>query len=151
MTVIPREAFIRMKAVSILKRYKVERPPVPLYNIVKSEGIEVLYLFDGPDLGPGVTIRKPDGKYKICINISGCEKQDNWNLAIQYGHISLGHFRLFTVDTLTSDKLKPEERQTLNRESEIFAQEILAPDYLLRPLVKKRKRGAVERYVSDPR
>lgn len=149
MTVISRDVFIRAKAVSILKRHKVSRPPVPLYNIVTSEGIQVVYLFNRPDLESGVTVRKASGDYEVFLNISGDEKWDNWNLAIQYGHIVLGHFQLFTADTVAEDRLKTSDRKTLNQESEVFAQEVLAPSYLLLPLAKKRKHGAIKQHVFD--
>jgi Zn-dependent peptidase ImmA (M78 family) len=136
MVLIPREKYIKAKALSFLKKYKVKMPPVPLESIVKSEGISALYYFE-PGFGAGTTVRKGNEEYFIHLSISGSQEWDTWNLAVQFGHIALGHFRLFDIDTMTKDKLSEKDREMLNREAKIFAKEILMPDYLVKRLDKK--------------
>jgi len=156
MTLIPREKYIQAKALSFLKKYKVKMPPVPLQLIVKSEGISAVYHFDKPELGSGVTVRKGNGEYFIGLSISGSQEWDTWNLAVQFGHIALGHFRLFDIDTMTENRLSKTDRDVLNREAKIFAMEILMPDYLFTRVVKQYDKKSLSsvffvptKYISE--
>lgn len=122
MGLIPREAFVKAKAQSILRKYKINKPPVPIYRIVNSEGIKVMYFIDEPEYGDGKILTDESGRLCIYLSISGCEKQDNWNLAVKYGYVALGHLNL------PEGAMSEEEKAN---EARIFAEEILAPDFLL--------------------
>jgi Zn-dependent peptidase ImmA (M78 family) len=65
--------------------------------------------------------------YNLVIAISGNQARDRWSLAHELGHVVLGHCQIYSVDTLSKDVLTDAERYILDRECDIFAEEILMP------------------------
>lgn len=120
-----REDFIKMKAKSLFKEFRISQPPVDLDLITNKLGIEVHY-HDMSDINCSLSIKNQD-RYIIVILISGNYGRDRWSLAHELGHIVLNHYELYEIDTIYVDKLNEYERYLLDREADLFAEELLIP------------------------
>lgn len=120
-----REDIARAKARYLLREYNVSRPPVYPEGLVEQLGIQIHYhCVDDVDFS--FSLKKSD-KYFVCIYISGNQGRDRWSVAHELGHIVLGHYELYPVDTIMSDRLTDRERYILDREADIFSEELLMP------------------------
>lgn len=139
---------IKNKAHFYLKAYHLESPPVPIENIIKEEGIRIIYSDDLPDNLDDSYLIKIKSRYTIIIN----NKSDNYSkrywLAYHFGHIVL-HSKIKT-DTLQKDYLSEKERSIINREADLFASEILAPSVWLTSL-DSCKLDDIEKIFEVPR
>ena len=79
-----------------------------------------------PNVDCSFSIKVKD-QYKVVVRISGNYGRDRWSLAHELGHIVLNHYELYNVDTIYIDNLNEYERYILDREADIFAEELLMP------------------------
>lgn len=120
-----RKDYARAKARIILKETGIIRPPTNLEQICDQLGLKIHYhCTDGLEDSFMFLHRST---YHIVIAISGYQARDRWSLSHELGHIVLGHCHLYSVDTLEKDVLTDSERYILDREADIFAEELLMP------------------------
>lgn len=120
-----REDFARMRAKNLLKDYRIKKPPTNVDLLASKLKIEVIY-HDLNNIEFSFSIKDKD-KYYVILVISGSYGRDRWTLAHEIGHIILNHYELYRVDTIYEDRLSEEERYILDREADIFAEELLMP------------------------
>lgn len=122
---IIRKDYARARARISLKESGVVRPPTNLERICNEIGVQVHYhCTEGME---DSFMFLHHSVYHIVIAISGYQTRDRWSLAHELGHILLGHCNLYKVDTLDKDFLTEAERYILDREADIFAEELLMP------------------------
>lgn len=120
-----REDIARTKARYLLREYNILRPPVYPEDLAERMGIQIHYhLVDDVDFSFSL---KKGIKYIIFVHISGNQGRDRWSVAHELGHIVLGHYELYRVDTVLYDRLTDRERYILDREADVFAEELLMP------------------------
>jgi len=120
-----REAVARAKAKQLLREYSISHPPVCPEDLAERLNIKICYHWvDDVDFSFSL---KKKGKYFICIHPTGNQGRDTWSIAHELGHIVLGHYELYPVDTITIDRLNDSERYILDREADIFSEELLMP------------------------
>jgi Zn-dependent peptidase ImmA (M78 family) len=122
---VVREDIARAKAKSLLKDFNITRPPVWPEFIAADLDIQIHY-HEVADVDFSFSV-KTKGKYIICVQITGNKGRDRWSIAHELGHIILGHYELYAVDTVTQDRLTNHERYILDREADIFTEELLMP------------------------
>lgn len=109
----------------ILKEAGVTRPPTNLEQICDHLDVQIHYYYtDGLE---DSFVFLHCSVYHVVIAISGCEALDRWCIAQKLGNIVLGHCHLYTVDTMHEDILTDSEGYILDREADIFAEELLMP------------------------
>jgi hypothetical protein len=120
-----RKDYARAKARMILKEAGVTRPPTNLEQICDHLDVQIHYHYtDGLE---DSFVFLHCSVYHIVISISGREALDRWCIAHMLGNIVLGHCHLYTSDTIHKDILTDSERYILDREADIFAEELLMP------------------------
>lgn len=120
-----RDDIARAKARYLLREYNIVRPPVYPEDLAERIGIQVRYhCVDDVDFSFSL---KKDGEYFIFAYISSNQGRDRWSVAHELGHIVLGHYELYPVDTIMYDRLTDRERYILDREADIFTEELLMP------------------------
>lgn len=120
-----RDDIARAKARYLLREYNISRPPVYPEDLAERIGIQVRYhCVDDVDFSFSL---KKNGKYFIFAYISSNQGRDRWSVAHELGHIVLGHYELYPVDTIMYDRLTDRERYILDREADIFTEELLMP------------------------
>ncbi|MDH7576578.1 MAG: ImmA/IrrE family metallo-endopeptidase [Bacillota bacterium] len=130
-----REDLARAKAKSLVRKYNISTPPVPVEEIARQEGV-IISSHKTSDLKCAVALKdRKRGRYVVSVYLSGDEGRDRWSLAHELGHIKLGHFEIYDVDTLAKDKLNDAERYILDKEADIFAEELLMPAEWLREIM----------------
>lgn len=120
-----REDIARAKARYLLREYNVSHPPVYPEELAERLNIKIHYHWVD-DIDFSFSLKKQN-KYIICVHISGNQGRDRWSVAHELGHIVLGHYELYSVDTITTDRLTDHERYILDREADIFTEELLMP------------------------
>lgn len=115
-----RHDFARGKAKMLLKGCKT---PVDVEKIADRLGIKYHYHCI-PEVDYSFSL-KCGNQYIIGILITGNQEADNRAFARQIGHIVLGHFELYEIDSLEEDRLSDHNRQLLIQEAEVFADELL--------------------------
>lgn len=120
-----REEYVRARAKLFIREHGIIQPPTDLEKIVKKLKILVEYCLD-PDLSCPLLFKKRE-QYYVIMPISPTKEMHQWILAKEIGHIVLGHCDIYRADTLDEDVLTPSERAILEREADIFAEEILMP------------------------
>lgn len=121
-----REDVARAMARKVFSDLEIKHPPVNIEQIIRCHKIVVRYSML-PDIHTSFTI-KFRNKYYINIAVSGTRARDRWSLAHELGHIILGHYDLYVVDTVDEDRLTEKERYILDREADIFTEELLLPE-----------------------
>jgi Zn-dependent peptidase ImmA (M78 family) len=120
-----RRDYARAKARMVLNECGISRPPTDLEQICSKLGVKIHYhCTDGLKDSFMYLDRSI---YNLVIAISGNQARDRWSLAHELGHVVLGHCQIYSVDTLSKDVLTDAERYILDRECDIFAEEILMP------------------------
>ncbi len=120
-----REDIARAKARYLLREYNISRPPVYPEDLAEQLNVKIYYhMVDNVDFSFSL---KRNGKYVILVHISGNNGRDRWSVAHELGHIVLGHYELYRVDTILQDRLTDRERYILDREADIFTEELLMP------------------------
>jgi Zn-dependent peptidase ImmA (M78 family) len=120
-----RRDYARAKARMVLNECGISRPPTDLEQICSKLGVKIHYhCTDGLKDSFMYLDRSI---YNLVIAISGNQARDRWSLAHELGHVVLGHCQIYSVDTLRKDVLTDAERYILDRECDIFAEEILMP------------------------
>ena len=101
------------------------RPPISASKIAEELNVEIRY-YDHPCFITSFSVKVND-KYIIAMPIMLHKYEENYQIARQLGHICLGHFDYPVVDTINEDKLSASERERLNHNANIFANELLLP------------------------
>lgn len=133
-----REGIARAKARYLLREYNISRPPVYPEDLAEQIGIQVRYhCVDDVDFSFSI---KKNGEYFIFAYISSNQGRDRWSVAHELGHIVLGHYELYPVDTIMYDRLTDRERYILDREADIFTEELLMPaEWIMKYTLKDTK------------
>lgn len=127
---IIREDIARAKAKAVLKELSVH-PPIISSSIANKLQIAVHH-HCLPNIDFTFSFKR-NNSYNLCIYLSGDNNADNWATAKGLGHIVLGHYDIYEVDTIFETRLTDEERIILDREASIFAEELLMPyDWILK-------------------
>lgn len=117
------------EAKKLRKRYGISEPPVNLFEIAASEGIEIVYF-------------RPDNKTKdisglldkenktVILNLDESTGRQNFTVAHELAHYFLDHapneYGVYRRDSLYAD-FKPEKEQ----EADCFAAELLMPEDMI--------------------
>lgn len=142
-----RRDLIRKTTAKLLKTARITRPPVDLDKIAGLYTSSVVF-HEAPEFSYTV---KYKGLYFVCLHRSHSVLRDRWSFAHELGHIALNHFTcleedvMFSFDsvagveggfTVQSDSacLSDEQRLLLEREADLFAEELLLPRSLFRPV-----------------
>lgn len=128
-----RRDYARAKARLLIKEFGLTAPPVGVEAILRARGVMV----------KRHTIKEIDyavtffykGRYYVSVNVCN-PGRDRWSLAHELGHIELGHYRTYDLDTLAEDRLTEKERRILDREADIFARDLLMPAAWVKSAVK---------------
>jgi len=102
--------FARIKAKHLIEKHKTNN----VFKIARYEGIEVVFTSTSFAFAA-----KKGENYVIGIPVGEGEKE----LARMLGHIVLGHFNLYPVETLNGPPKPPNPK--MEREAEIFSEELL--------------------------
>lgn len=138
-----REEIARAKAKHLLRELSIKHPPIIPTAIAQNLGIIVHY-HCVEDIDFSFSF-KTKGQHAICIYLSGNKGRDNWSAAHELGHIVLGHYELYSVDTVIEERLTNQERYILDREADVFAEELLMP---YEWIMKERERKDLE-YIQN--
>lgn len=113
-------------ALSLLKRYGIKDPPVPVEQIIKKENWQLSYFHvsQDPDFADEEGFcRLIRGRYYLYLNAGLPTGRDIWTYAHETAHIILKHHEMYDVDELTEH-----EKWLLDREANIFAANYLMPE-----------------------
>jgi hypothetical protein len=110
--------FIRAKAKALLKEQKA---PVDLEKVAERLGVQYEYHCEA---NCSFSLKCGD-RYVIGISITGCQDSDRQAFAQQLGHIVLGHFELYNMDSIEEDRLTDQDREKLVEEAMLFAKYVL--------------------------
>ncbi len=134
----------------LIQSARILHPPVNLQKIAELYAPSIVY-HDSPEFSYTI---KYKGRFFICLHKSGNLLRDRWSFAHELGHIALNHFSylesqvMFSLSdicaqdnalTVQSDStsLSDEQRYILEREADLFAEELLLPRTLLQPCLYK--------------
>lgn len=139
----PRKSFIRRAALDLLKKCKINDPPVDLLEIVKQCGLEyeeVDYFDDDVD----ALIIPYDGRTVAAVNQNSSVNRRRFSLAHELCH-HLYHqdrsmlLRSMTVDSPIEESLEElSSKDPFESEADVFAGELLVP----LPMLKKHYRSS---------
>lgn len=119
-----REDYARTRARELLTKYGINSPPVCPEEIIRDMNIELHY-HHIPEIDFSFVLKREDS-FWIFIHISGHRGRDQWSLAHELGHVVLGHYD-YDVDAINIPRLNARERYILEREADIFTEELLMP------------------------
>ena len=124
---------VKAKANSIRKQYGVNDPPVNLFEIATSEGIQIVY-FEPDETTKDISGLLKKEEKKVYLNVRDSAARQNFTLAHELAHYFLDHkpneYGVYRRDSLYATS-KPEKEQ----EADCFAAELLMP----RDLINKVK------------
>jgi Zn-dependent peptidase ImmA (M78 family) len=135
--IFARYQYAKAKARLLIKEFGLTAPPVDVEAILKARGAVVKYHMI-EEIDYAVTFFYK-GRHYVSVNVCN-PGRDRWSLAHELGHIELGHYHTYNLDTLAEDKLTEKERKTLDREADVFARDLLMPTAWVRSIAG----GAVE-------
>lgn len=119
----------KAKAKLIREKYGVVDPPVNLFEIAASEGIEIMY-FAPNEHTKDVSGLLDKPKKRVFLNVNESARRQNFTLAHELAHYFLDHksdeYGVYRRDSLYA-KSKPEKEQ----EADYFAAELLMPQELI--------------------
>ncbi len=145
---MPRNAQLKtpeQEAQQILKKFKIKSAPVPVKDIAKNLGLNVISYDLGTDVSGILVIER--GKGTIGYNPDNHRVRQRFTIAHE-----LGHYQLHTTDELTdgifidkdfivkfrSEKKYSAQEATQEKEANEFAAELLMPKELLLAEIKKK-------------
>lgn len=127
-----RHNYARAKARLLIKEFGLTALPVDVEAILKARGA-VVKRHTIKEIDYAVTFFY---KSRFYVSVNVCNPgRDRWSLAHELGHIELGHYRTYDLDTLAEDRLTEKERKTLDREADVFARDLLMPAAWVRSAV----------------
>lgn len=143
-----RRDLIRETTAKLLQTARIASPPVDLDKIAGLYTSSVVY-HEAPEFSYTV---KYKGLYFVCLHKSSSACRDRWSFAHELGHIALNHFTcledkvMFSLDSMKRDeceftmqsdstRLSDEQRLILEHEADLFAEELLLPRSLFRPII----------------
>jgi Zn-dependent peptidase ImmA (M78 family) len=127
-----RHSYARARARLLIKEFGLTAPPVDIEAILKARGV-VVKRHAIKEIDYAVTFFYR-GRYYVSVNVCN-PGRDRWSLAHELGHIELGHYRTYDLDTLAEDRLTEKERRILDREADVFARDLLMPAAWVRSAV----------------
>lgn len=120
MTAIDLEA----RAIDLLDKYRVGKPPVPVERIARSEGAQVAFEpFEG-ELS-GMLYRDPNGANVIVVNSLTAKTRQRFTVAHEIGHLLL-HAQTLQVDRPISVRFRDERSSLAVDLDEIAANQFAA-------------------------
>ena len=124
----------RAKAKEIRERYHPGEPPVNLFEIARSEQIEIIY-FKPDEKTKDISglLNKEDNK--IYLNVSESAARQNFTLAHELAHYFLDH-KPNEYGVYRRDSLYLQEKPDKEQEADCFAAELLMPSDLIKKIKK---------------
>jgi Zn-dependent peptidase ImmA (M78 family) len=129
------------KALNLIKRRKIEKPPVPVEEIAKAEGARLTFEpFDGKDDISAMLFR--EGKSVVIgVNSAHPKTRQRFSIAHEIGHLLLHDGELF-VDKVKRINFRDATSSLAIDDKEIeanrFAAELLMPRTLVQSEIKKK-------------
>ncbi|MEW6228058.1 MAG: ImmA/IrrE family metallo-endopeptidase [Bacillota bacterium] len=116
--------YARARARLLIKEFGLTAPPVDVEAILKARGA-VVRRHAIKEIDYAVTFFYRD-RYYVSVNVCN-PGRDRWSFAHELGHVELGHYLTYDLDTLADDRLTEKERRILDREADVFARDLLMP------------------------
>lgn len=122
-------------ALFVLTMYEVDAPPVPVIDIVKKEGFEVMEadFSDLPDPNLSGFISQAGTNKTIYVNRKESFQRKRFTIAREFGHWLLGYINSTEYIRLRGSRLSKMERATqpIEQETDCFAYNLLIPTEFL--------------------
>ena len=135
----PDYARVKREALSVLSKYGVEKPPVPIYQIVEDQGVDVKFVKFNTLSDKVAGFTKFD-EATIYVNADDVMNRQTWTIAHEFGHWML-HKHLFEQDpgrySVLMRRAQGRNEDTLEKEANAFARQILIPEKLLKQVKGK--------------
>jgi Zn-dependent peptidase ImmA (M78 family) len=133
---------LAVRAENIVRKHGIYKPPVPVEEIVRKEGISLLVINLDPDMSGTLMRSGPDDLVVIAVNESHHRNRRRFTIAHELGHFYLGHLahhphidRQFTA--INRDELSSQATDSREIEANTFAANLLMPaDFLIKDFVK---------------
>ncbi len=121
-------------AESIIEKFDISEPIIPIYDIADSEGLSVK-IIPMPETLKGVSgFLDPDKKI-IYVNVEDAPSRQNFTVAHELGHYLLKHDPSQYQVLLRFPELNGKEPQ--EKEANCFAANLLVPESMLKKIIKK--------------
>lgn len=135
----PDYARVKQEALRILSKYGVEKPPVPIYQIVEDQGVDVKFVHFNT-MGDKIAGFTRFDEATIYVNADDVMNRQTWTIAHEFGHWIL-HKHLFDKDPDRYSVLmrRPQglNKDPVEKEANAFARQVLIPERLLRQVKGK--------------
>lgn len=119
--------YYREKASSLIKELGLNEPPIGIEQVAGHLGLEIVEL-STPDWFSGVLLNI-DEEFCIVVNSTLTPEQKNFTIAHEIGHHQLHREELCY--------LQNEKKMHLQKEADIFAEELLMPSHLVEAEAKR--------------